>query len=233
MSSGALWIERKLRDRVDIEDVREVAGRLVAKPEALLSLAADEDGMLLLRAAELQQRMAKLREMRRIVEDVAASEYDLQQAFQAQPWIFGGQFTNTAARRSLAVGTEVDIPLLRADGSLHIVELKRARRLTAPLVVRQGASSERDRTDRPPSPPSGDSGRSDQRGAADAQHACRPSRGTDLQRAHRQCRARSRRSSSRAGPRYVVPGLVHGTSTRRLWGWGNTTPLIRQPYSPP
>lgn len=136
----ALWMERKLRDRVDIEDVREVARRLVAKPEALLALAADEDGMLLLRAAEIQQRMAKLREMRRIVEDVATSEYDLQQAFQAQPWIFGGQFINTAARRSLAVGTEVDIPLLRADGSLHIVELKRARGLTAPLVVRQGAS---------------------------------------------------------------------------------------------
>jgi hypothetical protein len=136
----ALWIERKLRDRVDVEDIREVAQRLVAKPEALLALAADEDGMLLLRAAELQQRMAKLREIRRVVEDPAASEHELQQAFQTQPWIFGGQFIDTAARRNLVLGSEVDIPLLRADGSLHIVELKRAMALIPPLVIRQGTS---------------------------------------------------------------------------------------------
>jgi hypothetical protein len=136
----ALWLERKLRDRVDVEDIQEVAQRLVATPEALLALAADEDGMLLLRAAELRQRMAKLGEIRRVVEDPAASEHELQQAFQAQPWIFGGQFIDTAARRSLFLGSEVDIPLLRADGSLHIVELKRAMGLAPPLVVRQGAS---------------------------------------------------------------------------------------------
>ncbi|MEZ0114602.1 hypothetical protein ABH920_008637 [Catenulispora sp. EB89] len=136
----ALWIERKLRDRVDVEDVRDVARRLVATPEALLALAADEDGMLLLRAAELQQRMAKLGELRKLAEDPGASEHDLQQAFEAQPWIFGGQFIGTAARRSLVLGSEVDVPLLRADGSLHIVELKRAMGLASPLVVRQGAS---------------------------------------------------------------------------------------------
>lgn len=136
----ALWVERKLRDRVDIEDARVVARGLVARPEALLALAADRDGMLLLRAAELQQRMSKLQEMRKIVDDPASSEHDLQEAFQSQPWIFGGQFIETADRRSLVLGSEVDIPLLRADGVLHIVELKRAMGLTSPLVVRQGAS---------------------------------------------------------------------------------------------
>ncbi len=136
----ALWVERKLRDRVDVEDIQDVARRLAATPEALLALAADEDGMLLLRAAELQHRMAKLREIRRVVEDPGASEHELQRAFRAEPWIFGGQFIETAARRSLVLGSEVDIPLLRADGSLHIVELKRAMGLNAPLVVRQGTS---------------------------------------------------------------------------------------------
>ena len=135
-----LWVERKLRDRVDVEDIQEISRRLVATPEALLALAADEDGMLLLRAAELQQRMARLKELRRVVEDPAASEHELQQAFQAQPWIFGGQYVGTAARRSLVLGSEVDIPLLRADGSLHVVELKRAMGLTPPLVVRRGPS---------------------------------------------------------------------------------------------
>lgn len=136
----AVWLERKLRDRLDVEDVQEAARRLVAMPEALLALAADEDGRLLLRAAELQQRMAKLRELRRVAEDPGAMEHDLQRAFHEQPWIFGGQFIETAARRSLVLGSEVDIPLLRADGSLHIVELKRAMSLAAPLVVQHGAS---------------------------------------------------------------------------------------------
>lgn len=139
-AEAALWIERKLRDRLDVEDLQEATRRLVATPEALLALAADEDGMLLLRATELQKRMAILKELRRVAEDPAASEHELQIAFQAQPWIFGGEFIDTAARRNLFLGGEVDIPLLRADGSLHIVELKRSMGLNPPLVVRQGAS---------------------------------------------------------------------------------------------
>lgn len=96
--------------------------------------------MLLLRAAEIQQRAATLKELRRVAEDPVASEHELQIAFQAQPWIFGGEFINTAARRNLFLGSEVDIPLLRTDGSLHIVELKRSMGMNPPLVVRQGAS---------------------------------------------------------------------------------------------
>ncbi|MER5390273.1 Shedu immune nuclease family protein [Saccharopolyspora sp. NPDC002686] len=122
----ALWLERVLRNRVDVEDPAEAAGRIAMSPEALKVLAEDEDGQSLLKAAELKRRAASITELRGLSEDPAATEHDLQRALQTQPWIFGGQFIRTAAHRRLVSGDEVDIPLLRADGTLHLVELKRA-----------------------------------------------------------------------------------------------------------
>src|SRR4051794_28984994 len=42
-------------------------------------------------------------------------------------WIFGGKFVGKYIRRSLVVGEQLDFPLLRPDGSLHLVEIKTAR----------------------------------------------------------------------------------------------------------
>ncbi|MEV6948599.1 Shedu anti-phage system protein SduA domain-containing protein [Streptomyces sp. NPDC051172] len=50
--------------------------------------------------------------------------------------MFGGRFVGEAAHRRLVPGDEVDIPLIRGDGALHIVELKRAMSLKGPLVKR-------------------------------------------------------------------------------------------------
>ncbi|MEV5612385.1 Shedu immune nuclease family protein [Streptomyces sp. NPDC052225] len=137
MAETALWLERVLRgNRIDIEDPAQAAREIVTSPEALALLAADDKGRLLLRAAELRQRSADVAALRRVVEDPGASEHDLQKAVQGQPWIFGGRYVGEAAQRRLVPGDEVDIPLLRADGSLHIVELKRAMSLRKPLVKR-------------------------------------------------------------------------------------------------
>ncbi|MEU1328436.1 Shedu anti-phage system protein SduA domain-containing protein [Streptomyces sp. NPDC005865] len=131
----AIWVERILRDgRIDIEDPADAARRLVTSPDALALLAADHEGQLVLRAAELRRRAAGLDALRKVVEDPEASEYDLQQALQGQPWIFGGRYVAELAQRRLVPGDELDIPLLRGDGALHIVELKRARGLKGALV---------------------------------------------------------------------------------------------------
>ncbi|WP_447040916.1 Shedu anti-phage system protein SduA domain-containing protein [Streptomyces sp. DSM 118878] len=133
----ALWLARILRDdRVDVEDPAEAARKIVTSPEALALLASDDEGQLLLRAAELRRRAAGLEALRTVVEDPGASEHELQRALQGQPWIFGGRYVGEAAQRRLVPGDEVDIPLLRGDGALHIVELKRAMGLDGPLVKR-------------------------------------------------------------------------------------------------
>ncbi|RJQ71524.1 DUF4263 domain-containing protein [Pseudonocardiaceae bacterium YIM PH 21723] len=89
-------------------------------------LAADEDGSILLQAAELRRRQAGIDALHKIVENPDSSEWDIHAELSKQLWIFGGKFIDEAPHRRLVPGDEVDIPLLRPDGSLHIVELKRA-----------------------------------------------------------------------------------------------------------
>ena len=133
----AIWIERILRDRIDIEDPREEAQRLAMSPKDLAALAADADGQTLLRAFELQRRAAGLAVLRQVVEDSHAREHHLQQAISGQYWIFGGRYVgDEKAYRRLVPGDEYDIPLVRADGALQIVELKLAMGLDKPLVKR-------------------------------------------------------------------------------------------------
>ncbi|MER5953556.1 Shedu anti-phage system protein SduA domain-containing protein [Streptomyces sp. NPDC001893] len=133
----AVWVERVLREsRIDIEDPVEAARKIVKRPEMLALLAADGEGQLLLQAVELQRRAAGLEALRKVVENPEASEHDLQRALQGQPWIFGGRYVGEAVRRRLVPGDEVDIPLIRGDGALHVVELKRAMSLKGALVKR-------------------------------------------------------------------------------------------------
>ncbi|WP_217196441.1 Shedu anti-phage system protein SduA domain-containing protein [Streptomyces buecherae] len=122
----ALWIERVLTNRVEVTDPAESARRIVSSPKALAVLAADEDGRTVLRAAELRRRAMDLRELRRMSEDDTTTEHALQRALNGMHWIFGGRVMTQAHQRRLVAGDEVDIPLLRGDGSLQIVELKRA-----------------------------------------------------------------------------------------------------------
>lgn len=129
-----VWLQRVLEERVDIEDPEEAAQRIAASPEAWALLAGDPDGQMILQATRLQQRSARLAALRRVAEDRTATELDLQRALEGQYWIFGGRFVGEAAQRRLVSGDEVDIPLIRGDGSLHIVELKRAMSMKGSLV---------------------------------------------------------------------------------------------------
>ncbi|MFF7034175.1 Shedu anti-phage system protein SduA domain-containing protein [Streptomyces griseus] len=131
----ALWLERALkRERIDVDDAADEAYRIATSPGALELLAADADGQMIFRAAELQRRSAGLNHFRKVAEDRASTEHDLQIALEGQYWIFGGNFVGEAAQRRLVPGDEIDIPLIRGDGSLHIVELKRSMSLSGPLV---------------------------------------------------------------------------------------------------
>ncbi|MEU7551221.1 Shedu anti-phage system protein SduA domain-containing protein [Streptomyces sp. NPDC044571] len=135
-SEVAAWLEQVFHGRVDVEDPEQAARRIVMSPDALAILAADKEGQLLLQAAEVQRHRQGLKKLRKTVEDPGASEGDLQRALDGQYWIFGGQFASQAVQRRLVPGDEVDIPLIRGDGSLHIVELKRSMSLRGSLVKR-------------------------------------------------------------------------------------------------
>jgi hypothetical protein len=91
------------------------------------ALAASSDGTLLAEAVELQRRRAQLDQLRRIVEDPDSQERrDLHPQLKQMAWIFGGRYIGESRRKELTTGDILDIPLLRPDGSLHVVELKGA-----------------------------------------------------------------------------------------------------------
>ena len=109
----------------------EVVARLIElvsrAPHMVSALAASSDGTLLAEAVELQRRRAQLDQLRRIVEDPNSQERrDLHPQLKQMAWIFGGRYIGESRRRELTTGDILDIPLLRPDGSLHVVELKGA-----------------------------------------------------------------------------------------------------------
>ena len=89
-------------------------------------ILADADVELLAQLLELKARRAALAALRAAVEDPDSSESALHACLKNQEWIFGGAYVAELARRQYTPDTILDIPLLRADGSLHVVELKRA-----------------------------------------------------------------------------------------------------------
>ncbi|WP_030816567.1 Shedu anti-phage system protein SduA domain-containing protein [Streptomyces sp. NRRL F-2799] len=98
-------------------------------------LLADVDAGMLAQLLELRARQAGLAALRTVVEDPDSSESALHACLKNQEWIFGGAYVAELARRQYTPETILDIPLLRGDGSLHVVELKRAN--IKDLVIRR------------------------------------------------------------------------------------------------
>ncbi|MCX4664860.1 DUF4263 domain-containing protein [Streptomyces uncialis] len=87
---------------------------------------ADADAGMLAQLLELKARRAGLASLRAVVDHSDSSESALHACLKNQEWIFGGAYVAELARRQYTPETILDIPLLRGDGSLHVVELKRA-----------------------------------------------------------------------------------------------------------
>ncbi|MES9589247.1 Shedu anti-phage system protein SduA domain-containing protein [Streptomyces sp. NPDC007076] len=95
-------------------------------PDVAASLSELSEAQLLATLTQRARRQADLVELRTAVEDSATSEGDLQKLVQRMTWIFGGEFLPGTARRNLTLRDQLDLTLLRPDGTLHGVELKKA-----------------------------------------------------------------------------------------------------------
>ncbi|GIG65703.1 Shedu anti-phage system protein SduA domain-containing protein [Phytomonospora endophytica] len=133
----AAWLRDILLHRLDVEDLDDSIHRLVTSPEALALLTDDPDGEIVLQAMELRRRKSGLGELRAVIDDATSSETLIQPALQRESWIFGGQYVGISEHRRLVSGDELDIPLLRPDDTLCVVELKLAQ---VPVVKRHRGS---------------------------------------------------------------------------------------------
>ncbi|WP_156764856.1 Shedu anti-phage system protein SduA domain-containing protein [Mycobacterium sp. 1081908.1] len=80
-----------------------------------------------------EKKRVEIGHLETAVWDPDASESVFQRILQRNPWMFGGQYVATG-QRSLVLGEQFDVPLITADGSLHLIELKKA---TATPIVRK------------------------------------------------------------------------------------------------
>jgi hypothetical protein len=95
-------------------------------------------------AVLLAGRRRSLDDLEAVVHHPHSSEHDLQTALEDNLWIFGGGFLPGLGKRRLAQGIELDLTLLRPDGSVHVVELKGHRYRSSP--IRESGPSPRTRS---------------------------------------------------------------------------------------
>ncbi len=124
----SLLAERSLQP----EDFTALLEVIQGQSNLFRAVAKSDPGRLLAQSIELERRKSSLERLRVLVQDPLTTEHQLQAELEIQLWIFGGMYVAKALRRQLTTTGTVDIPLVRGDGSLHIVELKRAK--TSKLV---------------------------------------------------------------------------------------------------
>lgn len=122
---------RKLREHHD-PAAASIALRLSLRDDLtdVLSALSDTDpGHMAVEEAgdeiALKRRRAVLQRLRQIITDPDAPESALQEAIGRHYWLFGGQYQAILPRRDLMPLQQHDIPLVCADRSIHIVELKK------------------------------------------------------------------------------------------------------------
>lgn len=127
-------VERLASGELEGASLASLVTALTSTPGVAEALA-DADGVdALLGAVEYKRQRQGLEELRRAALDPDTIEQVLQRILERHWWVFGGRYVAQAARRKLTLQDQIDLPLLRTDGSLHVVELKQAN--VPRLVVR-------------------------------------------------------------------------------------------------
>ncbi|GLX94677.1 Shedu anti-phage system protein SduA domain-containing protein [Herbidospora sp. NBRC 101105] len=121
-----IWLAETLMRRTTYEPVTDSSHPTSDLPPESLAILARADATLILAGMQHRLRRQRLAEIRSVVEHPSSLERDIQEAFSGAWWLFGGEYIGQSLRRRLTCGLELDIPLLRPDGALHLVELKRA-----------------------------------------------------------------------------------------------------------
>ncbi|MFJ1766625.1 Shedu immune nuclease family protein [Amycolatopsis sp. NPDC088138] len=116
----------RVLERVQLVLKDPSSGTLPVPPDIAQDIAEMPGVELIAQAVQWQRRKLGLKRLREVVEDPLSTERDIHQELKRQTWIFGGRYAQEIARRRLTTVDELDIPLLRGDGALHVVELKKA-----------------------------------------------------------------------------------------------------------
>lgn len=88
------------------------------------ALSTSHSATALAEAAVVARRRELVDRLQQMAAAPGTTETEMHHEIGDAYWLFGGRYVGVADRRNLAPLDQHDIPLLRADGTLHIVELK-------------------------------------------------------------------------------------------------------------
>lgn len=111
---------------VDLDLIARLAKALASIPLASEAVANLNEAVLLSTVIERVRQQSIVSQLREAVENPSTTETQLQKLIQSEAWLFGGRYIRAADRRTFVAGEQLDIPLIRSDGALHVVELKQA-----------------------------------------------------------------------------------------------------------
>ena len=113
-------------DSSNAELVSRLASALTIDSELMVAILMSDQAQLAIQLRERTRRSEVLEELERLINAPDTPESDFQRLLEQNPWVFGGEVVRVAELRSITSADEVDIPIVRGDGSVLIVELKRA-----------------------------------------------------------------------------------------------------------
>jgi hypothetical protein len=126
-SPAAALLDLLRRRDTGTQDIVDALTQHADVGELIHLLARSDTGLSAAESAVRDQRRALINRLRAMIEDPVTTETSIQALIGHAHWIFGGHYVGVAQQRSFGVLDQVDIPLIRGDGALHIVELKRPR----------------------------------------------------------------------------------------------------------
>jgi hypothetical protein len=113
-----------LNDNLDAQTIVDALAGHTHLAKIVSLLAASDAGILAAESAVLDRRRDVVARLRKLVDDPGSTETQVQNLIGNAYWVFGGRYVGVAGRRSFVLLDQTDIPLLGADDTLHIVELK-------------------------------------------------------------------------------------------------------------
>lgn len=109
------------------DTIRRLLSLLEHDPEAAQAIGEIDEAQAFATLVQHARRRNDLAELRAVAENPDSTESDLQKCLQRMTWVFGGEFLSGSARRDLTAQDQLDLSLIRPDGSLHGVEIKKAK----------------------------------------------------------------------------------------------------------
>lgn len=126
-SAGVAQSAQPVESTEIVATIRGLIELVERDPAAALSLEGVDAAEALHTLVQQRRRDADLDQLRAAVADPRTLEGDLQKLLEGMLWLFGGGFLPTGGRRILTTTDQLDLSLLRPDGSLHGVKIKKAR----------------------------------------------------------------------------------------------------------